>query len=335
MAFLNRFSSVLFSLLRFCLLWRLHGSTSTTFERTKPQTFIRPQTAWNLSHKIKLICVCFCVCAVSIAQEKPEAEQQEGGVPVSAIGQEPIQYPQPVVQQHIVQIQAPQPAAVTVSGPLDNLLKSLTADIAQDNLAIDALRTQVRHILRFYTFVSSTRVKNVVLACRVHTHIKGLSVNGQIYVVMIMVLHTMNLSLRSASFVSVGEHVCENDTDAHVLYIIILFWYPQAQQIHRKRVHVYETGARSANMLYDACTRKKSTALLLGLLLLQSSLSSHKMPAGHVLDAPLSGVLHYTLAEMCRLDSCQGKSNNTWNGKIMLCVLLLWLFRSELWPMRP
>jgi NAD(P)-dependent dehydrogenase (short-subunit alcohol dehydrogenase family) len=33
--------------------------------------------------------------------------------------------------------------AVTVSGPLDNLLKSLTADIAQDNLAIDALRTQV------------------------------------------------------------------------------------------------------------------------------------------------------------------------------------------------
>lgn len=39
--------------------------------------------------------------------------------------------------------QQQQPAAVTVSGPLDNLLKSLTADIAQDNLAIDSLRQQV------------------------------------------------------------------------------------------------------------------------------------------------------------------------------------------------
>jgi hypothetical protein len=79
--------------------------------------------------------------AVSIAQEKPEAAE-ETAAPVSAIGQEPVHFPQPVIQQHILQIQ-PQPAAVTVSGPLDNLLKSLTADIAQDNLAIDALRTQV------------------------------------------------------------------------------------------------------------------------------------------------------------------------------------------------
>jgi len=71
------------------------------------------------------------------------------GQPVSAIGA----YPQPVpmtmqpqpAPQVTVSMPAPQPApqAVTVSGPLDNLLKSLTADIAQDNLAIDALRTQV------------------------------------------------------------------------------------------------------------------------------------------------------------------------------------------------
>lgn len=84
-----------------------------------------------------------CVCAVSIAQEKPEAAEPETAAPVSAIGQEPIRYARPVIQQHIVQIQ-PQPSAVAVSGPLDNLLKSLTADIAQDNLAIDALRTQVQ-----------------------------------------------------------------------------------------------------------------------------------------------------------------------------------------------
>jgi len=70
------------------------------------------------------------------------------GQPVSAIGQ-PM--PQPMVMQPqyapqvTVSMPAPQPVAqaVTVSGPLDNLLKSLTADIAQDNLAIDALRTQV------------------------------------------------------------------------------------------------------------------------------------------------------------------------------------------------
>jgi len=71
------------------------------------------------------------------------------GQPVSAIGQPMM--PQPMVMQpqyapqETVSMPAPQPVAqaVTVSGPLDNLLKSLTADIAQDNLAIDALRTQV------------------------------------------------------------------------------------------------------------------------------------------------------------------------------------------------
>ena len=61
--------------------------------------------------------------------------------------QQPVVVQQPAPQPSVnVQMPAPQPyapTAVTVSGPLDNLLKSLTADIAQDNLAIDALRTQV------------------------------------------------------------------------------------------------------------------------------------------------------------------------------------------------
>ncbi len=35
-----------------------------------------------------------------------------------------------------------------MSKPLDNLLKSLTADIAQDNLAIDSLRTQAGERVR-------------------------------------------------------------------------------------------------------------------------------------------------------------------------------------------
>ena len=65
------------------------------------------------------------------------------GGPAEAAQPAPL-YPQPAPQV-TVSMPAPQPApqAVTVSGPLDNLLKSLTADIAQDNLAIDALRTQV------------------------------------------------------------------------------------------------------------------------------------------------------------------------------------------------
>lgn len=83
---------------------------------------------------------------VSLSNGAPQA-----GQPVSAIGgygympPQPMQmYPQPAPQVQVT-MPAPQPApqAVTVSGPLDNLLKSLTADIAQDNLAIDALRTQV------------------------------------------------------------------------------------------------------------------------------------------------------------------------------------------------
>jgi hypothetical protein len=125
--------------------------------------------------------------AVSIAQEKPEGEgeQEAGGAPVSAIGQEPIQYPQPVVQ-HVVQIQ-PQPAAVTVSGPLDNLLKSLTADIAQDNLAIDALRTQVQKYFLCDTSVPSTREQSRAWMLFIRI---GLSVD---YVVMIMWC-TMHLS---------------------------------------------------------------------------------------------------------------------------------------------
>lgn len=65
------------------------------------------------------------------------------GFPAEAAQPAPL-YPQPAPRV-TVSMPAPQPApqAVTVSGPLDNLLKSLTADIAQDNLAIDALRTQV------------------------------------------------------------------------------------------------------------------------------------------------------------------------------------------------
>ena len=72
------------------------------------------------------------------------------GQPVSAVGGPmPMPVNMPMAPQPAprvtVSMPAPQPApqAVTVSGPLDNLLKSLTADIAQDNLAIDALRTQV------------------------------------------------------------------------------------------------------------------------------------------------------------------------------------------------
>eukprot|EP00284_Hemiselmis_tepida_P008776 CAMPEP_0174919612 /NCGR_PEP_ID=MMETSP1355-20121228/3761_1 /TAXON_ID=464990 /ORGANISM="Hemiselmis tepida, Strain CCMP443" /LENGTH=516 /DNA_ID=CAMNT_0016164845 /DNA_START=50 /DNA_END=1600 /DNA_ORIENTATION=- len=62
---------------------------------------------------------------------------QPAAPPVSTIGSAPraVTPPQPVP----VAVSS----AVTVSGPLDNLLKSLTADIAQDNLAIDSLRTQV------------------------------------------------------------------------------------------------------------------------------------------------------------------------------------------------
>jgi len=86
---------------------------------------------------------------VSLSKGAPQP-----GPAVSTVYPQPESYPQqPVVVQQpapqpsvTVAMPAPQPyapTAVTVSGPLDNLLKSLTADIAQDNLAIDALRTQV------------------------------------------------------------------------------------------------------------------------------------------------------------------------------------------------
>lgn len=82
---------------------------------------------------------------VSMSQQ-PATQPQ-----VSTISQPQPMYGYPAPQQYApppqvsVSVPPPQvvPQTVTVSGPLDNLLKSLTADIAQDNLAIDALRTQV------------------------------------------------------------------------------------------------------------------------------------------------------------------------------------------------
>lgn len=66
------------------------------------------------------------------------------GPPVSTIGEDaPEQEQEETVQQIVMPPPAAPVGSVTVSGPLDNLLKSLTADIAQDNLAIDSLRTQV------------------------------------------------------------------------------------------------------------------------------------------------------------------------------------------------
>eukprot|EP00292_Cryptomonas_paramecium_P033883 CAMPEP_0113701978 /NCGR_PEP_ID=MMETSP0038_2-20120614/24898_1 /TAXON_ID=2898 /ORGANISM="Cryptomonas paramecium" /LENGTH=181 /DNA_ID=CAMNT_0000625977 /DNA_START=17 /DNA_END=559 /DNA_ORIENTATION=+ /assembly_acc=CAM_ASM_000170 len=52
-------------------------------------------------------------------------------------------YIQPPPPPSIQVISPPNPQTVAVSKPLDNLLRSLTADIAQDNLALDSLRTQV------------------------------------------------------------------------------------------------------------------------------------------------------------------------------------------------